>query len=499
MSIGSLRSTASGSTARRAAAARCSTRRPAASPRRSTLARPPMSTRAVRPPPRRVAAWRDASLARRTAVLFAFRELLARRARRARRGDHRRARQGARRRRRRGAARPGGRRVRVRHPAAAARAVQRERVDRGRRRTRSGSRSAWSAVISPFNFPAMVPLWFVPIAIACGNAVVLKPSEKDPSAALLLAELFAEAGLPDGVLNVVQRRQGGGRRAARAPGRAGGVVRRLDADRPVRLRDRHRARQAGAGARRGEEPHGGAAGRRSRPGGRRGGQRRVRLGGGAVHGDLGAGGGRAGRRTSWSSGSPRGSRPAAHRRRPARLRHGPAGHRRAPRQGRLLRGRRRRRRREARWSTGGTSTSTATPDGFWLGPTLFDHVTPEMSIYTDEIFGPVLSVVRVGRTTRRWTWSTPARTATARRSSPTTAARPGASSTRWRSAWSASTCPIPVPMAYYSFGGWKSSLFGDTARARRRGRALLHPGQGRHRRWLDPRHGGVNLGFPTQT
>jgi malonate-semialdehyde dehydrogenase (acetylating)/methylmalonate-semialdehyde dehydrogenase len=58
-------------------------------------------------------------------------------------------------------------------------------------------------VITPFNFPAMVPLWFVPIAIACGNAVVLKPSEKDPSAANLLAELFAEAGLPDGVLNVV--------------------------------------------------------------------------------------------------------------------------------------------------------------------------------------------------------------------------------------------------------------------------------------------------------
>ena len=60
------------------------------------------------------------------------------------------------------------------------------------------------AVISPFNFPAMVPLWFVPIAIACGNAVVLKPSEKDPSAALLLAEIWAEAGLPAGVFNVVQ-------------------------------------------------------------------------------------------------------------------------------------------------------------------------------------------------------------------------------------------------------------------------------------------------------
>ena len=59
------------------------------------------------------------------------------------------------------------------------------------------------AVISPFNFPAMVPLWFVPVAIACGNAVVLKPSEKDPSAAIAIAELWREAGLPDGVMNVV--------------------------------------------------------------------------------------------------------------------------------------------------------------------------------------------------------------------------------------------------------------------------------------------------------
>ncbi|MDO5503224.1 MAG: aldehyde dehydrogenase family protein, partial [Actinomycetia bacterium] len=59
------------------------------------------------------------------------------------------------------------------------------------------------AVISPFNFPAMVPLWFVPIAIACGNAVIIKPSEKDPSAVNAVAQLWQEAGLPDGVLNVV--------------------------------------------------------------------------------------------------------------------------------------------------------------------------------------------------------------------------------------------------------------------------------------------------------
>ncbi len=90
-------------------------------------------------------------------------------------------------------------------------------------------------VISPFNFPAMVPLWFVPIAIACGNAVVLKPSEKDPSAANLLAELFAEAGLPDGVLNVVH----GDKEAVDAllnhPARRLDLVRGFDAGRALRL------------------------------------------------------------------------------------------------------------------------------------------------------------------------------------------------------------------------------------------------------------------------
>ena len=89
------------------------------------------------------------------------------------------------------------------------------------------------------------------------------------------------------------RRQGRGRPTARAPRREGGVLRRIHADRPVRLRDRHRQRQAGAGARWRQEPHGGAPRRRPRPGGRRGGERRVRLGRRALHGDLS---GRRGRR-----------------------------------------------------------------------------------------------------------------------------------------------------------------------------------------------------------
>ena len=142
------------------------------------------------------------------------------------------------------------------------------------------------AGITPFNFPAMVPMWMFAPAIACGNTFVLKPSEKDPSASLFIAELLHEAGLPDGVFNVVH-----GDKVA--------VDALLDhpdvaavsfvGSTPVAkyiYETRHEARQARAGARRREEPHGRAAGRGRRPGGGRGGQRRLRLGGRALHGDL---------------------------------------------------------------------------------------------------------------------------------------------------------------------------------------------------------------------
>ena len=142
-------------------------------------------------------------------------------------------------------------------------------------------------VISPFNFPVMVPLWFVPIAIAAGNAVVLKPSEKDPSAAVKLAEFFVEAGLPEGVFNVVHGDKEAVDALLDAPRHQGRVVRRLNADRAIRVRDRNRPRQAGAGARWREEPHDRAAGCRPGPGRRRCRLGRIRLGRGAVHGDLG--------------------------------------------------------------------------------------------------------------------------------------------------------------------------------------------------------------------
>ena len=152
------------------------------------------------------------------------------------------------------------------------------------------------AGITPFNFPAMVPMWMFPIAIACGNTFVLKPSEKDPSASLLLARLWAEAGLPDGVFNVVQGDKEAvdallGHPDVRAVSFVG-----FDPDRALRLRDRHRGGQARPGAGRGQEPHGRAAGRGSRPGRGRRGIRGVRLRGRAMHGRVRAGGGRPGRR-----------------------------------------------------------------------------------------------------------------------------------------------------------------------------------------------------------
>ena len=149
------------------------------------------------------------------------------------------------------------------------------------------------AGITPFNFPAMVPMWMWAPALACGNTFVLKPSEKDPSASLYTAELLKEAGVPDGVFNVVHGDKVAVDAVLAASRHLGRLVRRLDADREVRLRDGDRDREARAGARRREEPHDRPAGRGHGHGGRRGRQRRVRLGRRALHGDLA---GRRGRR-----------------------------------------------------------------------------------------------------------------------------------------------------------------------------------------------------------
>ena len=197
------------------------------------------------------------------------------------------------------------------------------------------------AGITPFNFPAMVPMWMFPLAIACGNTFVLKPSEKDPSASLLLASLWAEAGLPDGVFNVVQGDKVAVDAILAHPDiKAVSFVGSTPIARYV-YENGTAARQARAGPRRRQEPHGGAARRRPRPGRGRRGVGRVRLGGGALHGGLRAGRRRPDRRRTGRAdlrAGGRAARRAGHRR---AVRDGAAGHRAAPGQGRVLPGQRR--------------------------------------------------------------------------------------------------------------------------------------------------------------
>jgi malonate-semialdehyde dehydrogenase (acetylating)/methylmalonate-semialdehyde dehydrogenase len=135
-------------------------------------------------------------------------------------------------------------------------------------------------------------------------------------------------------------------------------------------------------------------------------------------------------------------------------------------------------------------------DGFWLGPTLLDHVEAHMSVYTDEIFGPVLSVLRVDTyehaleliNSNEWGNGTAIFT------------NDGGAARRFQNEVEVGmigiNVPIPVPMAYYSFGGWKNSLFGDSHAHGTEGVQFFTRGKVVTSRWLDPSHGGLNLGFP---
>jgi malonate-semialdehyde dehydrogenase (acetylating)/methylmalonate-semialdehyde dehydrogenase len=353
------------------------------------------------------------------------------------------------------------------------------------------------AVISPFNFPVMVPLWFVPIAVAAGNAVVLKPSEKDPSAAVRMAEWFAEAGLPEGVLNVVH----GDKVAVDA------LLDHPDVKAISFVGSTPIARYV--------YERGTAAGKRVQA-----------LGGAKNHmvvlpdADLGlaadaavsAGFGSAGERCMAISVvvavDPIGDDlVAAIEERMAGIRTGD-GTRPGCDMGPLVTGAHRDR--VSGYVSAGTSAGarlvvdgrSVVPDGgedgFWLGPTLFDHVTPEMSIYTDEIFGPVLSVVRAH------TYAEAVALVNASPYGNGTAifTNDGGAARRYQHEVEVGmigiNVPIPVPMAYFSFGGWKASLFGDTHAHGAEGVHFFTRGKVITSRWPDPSHGGVNLGFPTQ-
>ena len=141
-------------------------------------------------------------------------------------------------------------------------------------------------------------------------------------------------------------------------------------------------------------------------------------------------------------------------------------------------------------------TVDADGDGFFVGPTLFDHVATDMSIYTDEIFGPVLSVVRVDSYDEgvKLINDNPYGNGVAIFTNDGGAARQFANEVNV--GMIGVNVPVPVPMAYYSFGGWKSSLFGDTHAHGVEGVHFFTRGKVVTARWLDPSHGGINLGFP---
>lgn len=349
-------------------------------------------------------------------------------------------------------------------------------------------------VISPFNFPAMVPMWFFPIAIATGNTVVLKPSEKDPSAALWMARLWEEAGLPAGVFNVLQGDKvavdelltnpkvksvsfvgstpiaqyvyatgtAHDKRVQALGGAKNHAVILPDADLDLAADAMVNAGFGSAGERCMAISACVAVGpiaddlvakitERTIP---------LKTGDGTKDSDMGP------------------LVTKAHRDKVASyIDAGEADGAKIVVDGRTVK------------ADGGD-------EGFWLGPTLIDHVTPEMSVYTDEIFGPVLSVVRVETYDEalKLINDNPYGNGTAIFTNDGGAAR------RFQNEVQVGmigiNVPIPVPMAYYSFGGWKASLFGDSHAHGMDGVQFFTRQKAVTSRWLDPSHGGIELGFP---
>ena len=352
------------------------------------------------------------------------------------------------------------------------------------------------AGITPFNFPVMVPMWMWPMAIACGNTFVLKPSERDPSASLLVAEWLADAGLPEGVFNVVHGDKEAVDRLLTHPDvRAVSFV----GSTPIA---RHVYETAAAA-----------------------GKRVQALGGAKNHmvvlpdadidvaadAAVSAGYGSAGERCMAISivvavGSVADALVDAIRARTDALVVGP-GDDPASEMGPLVTAAHRDR--VAGYVDAGVDEGAQLvvdgrglvvdghPDGFFLGPCLFDRVTPQMSIYATR------SSVPSCRSCASTTYDDAARLLSENPYANGVAifTRDGGAARRFEREVDAGmvgvNVPIPVPMAYYSFGGWKQSLFGDTH---------VHGPEGVHfytrakvvtTRWSDPATRGPDLGFPT--
>ncbi len=352
------------------------------------------------------------------------------------------------------------------------------------------------AGITPFNFPAMVPMWMYPNAIACGNTFVLKPSEKDPSVNNIVARLWTEAGLPAGVFNVVQ-----GDRVA--------VERILDhpdvaAVSFVGSTPIAKSIYATAAAN---------------------GKRVQALGGaknhmivlpdaemeGAADAAISAAYGSAGERCMAISvavavGSAGDALVKAIEERIPGVTVGD-GTNPASEMGPLITG-------EHRDKVAGYLTSGAEQgatvvvdgrnmefdlNGFFLGPSLLDNVTTDMDAYKDEIFGPVLSIIRVD------TYEEAVQLINDNPYGNGTAifTRDGGAARRFQFEVEAGmvgiNVPVPVPVAAYSFGGWNSSAFGDTHIYGKEGVHFYTRTKVVTSRWPDPGTSNIDLGFPTNT
>nr|WP_286346681.1 CoA-acylating methylmalonate-semialdehyde dehydrogenase [Frondihabitans sucicola] len=349
-------------------------------------------------------------------------------------------------------------------------------------------------VISPFNFPVMVPMWFFPIAIAVGNTVVLKPSEKDPSSSIFLAELFKEAGLPDGVFTVLQ-----GDKLA-----VDGLLNSPDVASISFVGSTPIARYIYETA-------------------AKNGKRVQALGGAKNHmlvlpdadldlvadSAINAGFGSAGERCMAISvlvavGDVADMVVPLITERMKGLTIGDG--RRSCDMGPLVT--KQHRDKVASYVDiaiedgadvvvdGRGIQVDGEPGGFWFGPTLIDKVPLTSRVYTEEIFGPVLSIVRVD------TYEEGVALINSGAFGNGTAifTNDGGAARRFQNEIEVGmigiNVPIPVPVAYYSFGGFKDSIFGDSKAYGLQGFEFFTREKAITARWSDPSHGGINLGFP---
>ncbi|MFI5255420.1 MAG: CoA-acylating methylmalonate-semialdehyde dehydrogenase [Candidatus Limnocylindrales bacterium] len=351
------------------------------------------------------------------------------------------------------------------------------------------------AGITPFNFPAMVPMWMFANAIACGNTFILKPSEKDPSASILMAELLAEAGVPSGVFNVVH-----GDKVA--------------VDRILEHPDIAAVSFVGSTP----------IARYIYETGTRHGKRVQALGGAKNHmvvlpdadiemaadAAVSAGYGSAGERcmavaTIVAVGAVADPLVAAIKARLPRVKVGPGSDPESE-MGPLIT-RQHRDKVAGYLDSAPAQGATVVADGrqhplhrdsagFFLGVSLIDHVTPEMDAYKDEVFGPLLTVVRVD------TYEEAVRLINDNEYGNGAAifTRDGGAARQFQFEVKAGmvgiNVPIPVPVAYYSFGGWKSSLFGDLHMYGPEGIQFYTRAKIVTARWPDPGTSKVDLGFP---